>query len=634
MAILDRCSLAGVLGGVDLFAPVYTECPSGLRVRPASEGLSRTESSWRVSRGEKVIPALNSYLMLANIDGFDVRGYIQRLNTSNFPVVGLSILGGGTQSGIGGLGIWQAFDASNPAAVTARTGGLTQVLTYITGLSGGGALTVSTLAANEFIAIDALRKQINFTVDYTLGPDGDQTAYLTEIFENLGAKAETGLPVSVADAFGQFWGINLPENRMYSNYSDLTLPGTGYSRGESPVPIISLSEFGNWKGGRIQAFMPAMYLGTSMTNGTAQNTSECIQGFDKFTFIQGSTANAFNAWFIDEWYDTPIFAKRQLRTGPLTSDSITPPPQFEDDGRVILVNQTAQFFNQTFNESLWATYPNPFENYSPSMQGVDELLLIDGSLGGETGPVRPLIIPEPSSDAEYNWVNGTNLVNTAQSAAQGNIPFPRISDVATLVTQNLIKQPTFFGCDAAISPPTPLGLYLPNSPWSGYINFTFFKWSFTDNEFDLTADNAFNLATYGNGTVDPSWPACLACTTVRGSLTRLGIELPEKCQECFRHHCWNGNVATRTVTPEDLNPSLRLNSSLSYAEWNQTYWNSQTSTGGSSGGNGGSGGGSGGEGGAPPSSSPNRSGASTTAEIGRVAAAVTVASIITLIALF
>ncbi|GKT79924.1 lysophosphoplipase A [Colletotrichum tofieldiae] len=640
------------------------------------QGLSRTESSWRVSRGEKVIPALNSYLTLANIDGFDVRGYIQRLNTSNFPVVGLSISGGGTQSGIGGLGIWQAFDDRNPAAVAARTGGLTQVLTYITGLSGGGALTVSTLAANDFITIEALRKQINFTVDYTVGPDGNQTAYLTEIFENLGAKAETGLPVSVADAFGQFWGVYLPENRMYGNYSDLTLPGTGFSQGESPMPIISLSEvipgqspsiggimwpgrnatngfnltsyevtpfeFGSWRGGRIQAFMPTMYLGTSMTNGTAQNTSECIQGFDKFTFIQGSTADAFDAWFIDEWYDTPIFAKRQLRTGPPTSDSITPPPQFEDDGRVILVNQTAQFFNQTFNESLWATYPNPFENYSPAMQDVDELLLIDGSLGGETNPIRPLIIPErqvdfiivyeASSDAEYNWVNGTNLVNTAQSAAQGNIPFPRIPDVATLVTQNLTKQPTFFGCDAATSPPTPLVLYLPNSPWSGYINFTFFKSSFTDNEFDLTADNAFNLATYGNGTVDPSWPACLACATIRGSLTRLGIELPEKCQECFRRHCWNGSVATRTVTPEDLNPSLRLNSSLSYAEWNQTYWNSQTSTGGSSGGNGGGGGGSGG-GGATPSSSPNPSGASATAEIGRAAAAVTVASIIALIAL-
>ncbi|GKT47313.1 lysophospholipase 1 [Colletotrichum spaethianum] len=694
MSIFDRCSLAGVLaiaglavaqgqgdGGVDPFAPVYANCPSGLRVRPASEGLSRSESSWKVSRGEKVIPALSSYLTLANIDGFNVQDYIQRLNTSNFPVVGLSISGGGTQSGIGGLGIWQAFDARNPAAVAARTGGLTQVLTYITGLSGGGALTVSTLAANDFVTIDALRKQIDFTVDYTVGPDGNQTTYLTEIFENLGAKAETGLPVSVADAFGQFWGIYLPENRTYGNYSDLTLPGTVFSLGEAPMPIVSLSEvipgqspniggimwpgrnatngfnltsyevtpfeFGSWRGGRIQAFMPTMYLGTSMANGTAQNTSECIQGFDKFTFIQGSTANAFDAWFIDEWYDTPIFAKRALKTGPPTSGNIIPPPQFEDDGRVILVNQTAQFFNQTFNESLWATYPNPFENYNPAMQGVDELLLVDGSLGGETNPIRPLIIPErqvdfiivyeASSDAKYNWVNGTNLVNAAQSAAQGNIPFPRIPDVATLVTQNLTKQPTFFGCDAATSPPTPLVLYLPNSPWSGYINFTFFKSSFTDNEFDLTADNAFNLATYGNGTVDSSWPACLACATIRGSLTRLGIELPEKCQECFRRHCWDGTVATRTITPDDLNPRLRLNSSLSYAEWNQTYWSSQTSTGGSSGGNGGGdgsgGAGGGGGGGATPSSSPNPSGASTTAEIGRAAAAVTVASIIALIAL-
>ncbi|TID00038.1 Lysophospholipase 1 [Colletotrichum higginsianum] len=698
MTILDRCSFAGALvlaglataqgqgkGDVDPFAPVYATCPSDLRVRPASEGLSRAESSWRAGRGEKVIPALSSYLTLANIDGFDVQGYIQRLNTSNFPVVGLSVSGGGTQSGVGGLGIWQAFDARNPAAVAARTGGLTQVLSYITGLSGGGALTVSTLAANDFVTIDALRKQINFAVDYTVGPDGNQTAYLTDIFENVGAKAETGLPVSVADAFGQFWGTYLPENRTYGNYSDLTLPGTVFSLGEAPMPIVSLSEvvpgqspsiggimwpgrnatngfnltsyevtpfeFGSWRGGRIQAFVPTKYLGTSMSNGTAQNSSECVQGFDKFTFIQGSTAAAFNAWFIDDWYDTPIFARRALRTGPPASSAIVPPPQFKDDGRVILVSQTAESFNQTFNESLWATYPNPFESYSPAMQGIDQLLLVDGSLGGETNPIRPLIIPErgvdfiivyeASLDAAYNWVNGTNLVNTAQSAAQGNIPFPRIPDVATLVTRNLTRQPTFFGCDAATSPPTPLVLYLPNSPWSGYINFTFFKSSFTDNEFDLTADNAFNLATYGNGTVDPSWPACLACATIRASLTRLGLGLPDKCQECFRRHCWDGEVATRAIAPEDLDPRLRLNPGLSYAEWNRTYWNSQKSTGGGTGGNGSGGGGGGnnagggGGGGATPSPSPSpgSSGASITAEIGRAAAAVTVASVIALVAL-
>ncbi|KAK1699957.1 lysophosphoplipase A [Colletotrichum godetiae] len=679
-------------GDVDPFAPVYASCPSGLAVRSASEGLSRPEASWRVNRGEKVIPALSSYLTLANISGFDVQGYIQRLNTSSYPVVGLSVSGGGTQSGVGGLGIWQAFDARNPAAVAARTGGLTQVLSYITGLSGGGALTVSTLAANDFITISALRKQINFTVDYTLGPDGNITSYLTDIFENVGAKAETELPVSVADAFGQFWATYLPENRTYGNYSDLAQSGTVFSSGEAPMPIIALSEvipgqsptiggimwpgrnntngfnltsyevtpfeFGSWRGGRIQAFMPTMYLGTSMSNGTAQNSSECVQGFDKFTFIQGSTADAFDAWFIDDWYDTPIFAKRALKTGPPNTTVIVPPPQFEDDGRVILVNQTAESFNQTFNESLWATYPNPFENYNAAMQGIDELLLVDGSLGGETNPIRPLIIPErqvdfvivyeASSDAQYNWVNGTNLVNTAQSAAQGNIPFPKIPDVATLVTQNLTKQPTFFGCDAAKSPPTPLVLYLPNSPWSGYSNFSFFKSSFTDNEFDLTVDNAFNLATYGNGTVDAAWPACLACATIRGSLIRAGIDLPDQCQECFRRHCWNGEVTTRTITADDLDPKLRLNSSLSFAEWNQTYWSSQTNTGGASGGGsgrssssgtggtGGSGAGGGGTSSTPAASASattSPSGASSSAELARVAAAVTVASLVALIAL-
>ncbi|OLN87827.1 Lysophospholipase 1 [Colletotrichum chlorophyti] len=661
-------------GSADPFAPAYVPCPSGLRVRPASEGLSRTEQSWRVSRGQKVIPALGSYLTLADISGFDIDGYIRQLNTSNFPVVGLSISGGGTQSGVGGLGVWQAFDARNPGAVSARTGGLTQVVSYISGLSGGGALTVSTLAANDFITVDALRKQVNFTVDYTTGPDGNITSYLSGIYKNLGAKAQTGLPVSVADAFGQFWGTYLPENRTYGNYSDLALPGTVFSQGDGPMPIITLSEvipgqspaignimfpgrnttngfnltsyevtpfeFGSWRGGRVQAFLPTAYLGTAMSNGNAKNSNECVRGFDKLTLIQGSTANAFNAWFIDDWFDVEIFAKRALKTG-----RITIPPRFADDGRVILVNETAVLFNQTFNESLWATYPNPFANYNHAMQGVDELLLVDGSLGGETNPIRPLIIPErqldfvivyeASSDAQHNWVNGTNLINTAQSAAQGNIPFPRIPDVATLVVQNLTKQPTFFGCDA--TPPTPLVLYLPNSPWSGYSNFSFFKSSFTEREFDLTVENAFNLATYGNGTVDPVWPACLACATIRNSLARLEIELPEQCQECFRRHCWNGLTASRAVTPEDLSPVLRLNSSLSFEEWNQTYWSRPTSTGNGIG-SGGNDGGAGDSGrgtatSAAPTPNESENAGATKAELSRSSAAVTVALIIASIAL-
>lgn len=80
-----------------------------------------------------------------SIKDFDVKKFVDKLNSSSAPVIGLSVSGGGTQSGLGGLGVWQAFDSRNEASKKARTGGLTQILSYITGLSGGGGLTVSTM---------------------------------------------------------------------------------------------------------------------------------------------------------------------------------------------------------------------------------------------------------------------------------------------------------------------------------------------------------------------------------------------------------------------------------------------------------------------------------------------------------
>lgn len=92
-----------------------------------------------------MVQTLEAYLDTANISGFDKAAYLSRINSTNAPVVGLAISGGGTQSGVGGLGIWQAFDARYEAALAAGTGGLAQVIAYLTGLSGGGAVTVSTL---------------------------------------------------------------------------------------------------------------------------------------------------------------------------------------------------------------------------------------------------------------------------------------------------------------------------------------------------------------------------------------------------------------------------------------------------------------------------------------------------------
>ena len=92
-----------------------------------------------------MMPNLEDYLKLVNISDFDIKEYMDKLKEDDVPMVGMSVSGGGTQSGLGGLGIWKAFDARSKDAVSARTGGLTQLLSYITGLSGGGAVTVSLL---------------------------------------------------------------------------------------------------------------------------------------------------------------------------------------------------------------------------------------------------------------------------------------------------------------------------------------------------------------------------------------------------------------------------------------------------------------------------------------------------------
>lgn len=167
--------------------------------------------------------------------------------------------------------------------------------------------------------------------------------------------------------------------------------------------------------------------------------------------------------------------------------------------------------------------------------------------------------------------------DTARSASEGNIPFPEIPDVNTMISLNLTRQPTFFGGNG--SSPTPLVLYLPNSPWSGYSNFSYTQSSFTDQQVNLTLGNAFQLATYGNGTVDDAWPACLACAVVRGSISRLGISEPAQCGECFRRHCWDGTMADN-VTESDVNPVLRLEPQTRYDEWNKTAWSAGEKEGG------------------------------------------------------
>jgi len=258
-----------------------------------------------------------------------------------------------------------------------------------------------------------VRATANLTADYQVGPAGNQTAHILASYKNAYIKFLSGFPVSVTDVFGQFYRQYLPTSWGYKNFSNVADPGQAFSKGLAPMPIILLSEvapgsspsiggimypgvnstnltiyeqtpfeFGSWIGGRVQAFMPTKFLGTTMNNGTPANLSHCVNGFDKMTFTQGSTGNAWNFWFIDDFYNIPLFYKRDKiakpskRASAPTPSSIPIPSSQDTNPLVQLVNNTATFFNLTFNQSMWATYPNPFENYNKAMQGESELLIV------------------------------------------------------------------------------------------------------------------------------------------------------------------------------------------------------------------------------------------------------------------
>jgi len=142
-----------------------------------------------------------------------------------------------------------------------------------------------------------------------------------------------------------------------------------------------------------------------------------------------------------------------------------------------------------------------------------------------------------------------------------------------MVNLNITRFPTFFGCNRTDKAGSkyPLVLYLPNTAWTQYTNYSYMQSAFTDHQFDLVMDNSFNAATYGNGTLDETWPACLACAAIKKSVLRVGLELPDVCNTCFRRHCWDGAVDDAPLTDAVENQFPILDPRLTFAEWNKTW---------------------------------------------------------------
>jgi lysophospholipase len=74
------------------------------------------------------------------------------------------------------------------------------------------------------------------------------------------------------------------------------------------------------------------------------------------------------------------------------------------------------------------------------------------------------------------------------------------------------------GCDANLTTTNDLRapnvLYLANSPYSSYTNYSGNSKTYSDEDMAVIMKNSFNILTEDNSTLDQEWPECLGCAVI------------------------------------------------------------------------------------------------------------------------
>ncbi|KAJ7451275.1 FabD/lysophospholipase-like protein [Mycena galericulata] len=589
--------------------PAYGACPSNtIFVRPASEGLSSEESTWLDSRRPQVVSALQAYLNLAAIPGFNVSTYISTLsaNSSAVPVIGQSFSGGGTRASMSAIGFYQSFDSRYNKSVAAKTGGLSQATTYVAGLSGGCQATM-TLAINDFTDVQTL----------VTGGAFNNSEVPNSAYEILELKAKAGFNLSIADVVGVSEIFYAAKGGPGPTFSSL-FSSTTYTNGSVPLPFLIMAEgipqgipgsnsyngilfpvnnatnqtiyeispieFGSWQG-RAQAFTPTSLLGTTLNAGVPVNRSECVTGWDSSAWVLGAAVSAQADWVIIKDTNNTVgeFSRRKRAelAYPANETEINDQKQAQELGAFVtevLPSILTLLGNATIQEVGYGVVHNPFLGYTNSDAGLQEqatLALVDAGESGQESPIWPLIQParkmdfllvtdSSGSELSSGWMNGTNLINTASMAIANNVPFPKLPNVNTFLINNYTLAPVFFGCN---EPEVPLVLFVADAPYSAYSNATtVVATGPSEAQIQMLLQNTLDIVSQSNTT----WAQCIACGSILRSLERLGQPIPDQCTLCFEQHCWQGEMAAGT--PPFVAPALLLSPSTTFAEWNATTW--------------------------------------------------------------
>jgi lysophospholipase len=132
-------SWAAMAQNVTAYAPIINvACPNVsvdplLRIfSPSNQSLHPDEQEYVTSRATQILP--NAWLDWIG-DGSAI-GYNSSAFAGQWATIGISISGGGYRAAQYGAGVLSGLDARNASSKAAGTGGLLQVTSYLSGLSG------------------------------------------------------------------------------------------------------------------------------------------------------------------------------------------------------------------------------------------------------------------------------------------------------------------------------------------------------------------------------------------------------------------------------------------------------------------------------------------------------------------
>ncbi|KAF5026368.1 hypothetical protein F66182_1576 [Fusarium sp. NRRL 66182] len=576
----------------DGYAPGKVACPERRPVIREATALSDNETGWLNLRGNNTISALKDFLTRASMGGIDTDEYVDNIVTKGnaLPRIGIAISGGGYRAMLNGAGAIAAFDNRTSGSTNeGHLGGILQASTYLSGLSGG-SWAVGSLYVQNFTTVESIVQATGgfldsiWQLDESIieGPaDLSVSRYYRQLHQDVKGKVDAGFNKSITDYWGRalsYQLVNSSDGGPAYTFSSIA-NDTEFATANAPMPIIvavertsgqlqiggnsTIIEFNPWEMGsydpELLAFAPLQYVGSDFDNGTIERNGDCIAGVDNAGFVMGTSSSLFNQAF-------------------LQIDKAENVPDFLLDA----INNTLADIGQD-NKDI-ANWPNPFYNYNPrNNSNADStiLTLVDGGEDLQNIPLHPLLLShrqvdvifavDGSADTKTHWPNGTALLATYERSEGGistqNSEFPKVPDQNTFVNLGLNKRPAFFGCDIDSKSVTgPLIVYLPNAPYTYLSNFTTFDLEYSDDERDKIIQNGYNVATMGNGTVDPDWPACVGCAVLARSFTRTGTDMPSKCVDCFSRYCWNGTE--NSSTPNSYEPEQIITSGVGHtAPW-------------------------------------------------------------------